>query len=133
MKFWDTLYIQLHYFQARLFDEPQLAALCLETIDKYTPEALGSWGIHWHWCWYFGSCFGQRLIENQRSKTLFSCYQMVWGWMLKANFTSQSWKQKVWNYTGWLLIDSLTMWQYNFNATIPTQVYNTKIYFVDTL
>ena len=22
--------------QARLFDEPQLAALCLETIDKYT-------------------------------------------------------------------------------------------------
>ena len=27
--------------KARLFDEPQLAALCLETIDKNTPEALG--------------------------------------------------------------------------------------------
>ena len=24
-----------------MFDEPQLAALCLETIDKNTPEALG--------------------------------------------------------------------------------------------
>lgn len=31
--------------QARLFDEPQLAALCLETIDKNTPEALGAEGF----------------------------------------------------------------------------------------
>jgi len=31
--------------QARLFDEPQLAALCLETIDKYTQEALGAEGF----------------------------------------------------------------------------------------
>ena len=31
--------------QARLFDEPQLAALCLETIDKATPEALGAEGF----------------------------------------------------------------------------------------
>ena len=30
--------------QARLFDEPQLAALCLETIDKNTPEALAAEG-----------------------------------------------------------------------------------------
>jgi BTB/POZ domain-containing protein 1/2 len=28
--------------QARLFDEPQLAALCLEMIDKMTTEALGA-------------------------------------------------------------------------------------------
>lgn len=28
-----------------MFDEPQLAALCLETIDKYTPEALGAEGF----------------------------------------------------------------------------------------
>ena len=33
------------FFQARLFDEPQLAALCLETIDKNTPEALGAEGF----------------------------------------------------------------------------------------
>jgi len=31
--------------QARLFDEPQLAALCLETIDKNTPEALSAEGF----------------------------------------------------------------------------------------
>lgn len=31
--------------QARLFDEPQLAALCLETIDKYTSEALAAEGF----------------------------------------------------------------------------------------
>jgi BTB/POZ domain-containing protein 1/2 len=31
--------------QARLFDEPQLAALCLETIDKYTQEALAVEGF----------------------------------------------------------------------------------------
>ena len=31
--------------QARLFDEPQLAALCLETIDKNTPEALAAEGF----------------------------------------------------------------------------------------
>ena len=31
--------------QARLFDEPQLAALCLETIDKSTPEALSAEGF----------------------------------------------------------------------------------------
>ena len=31
--------------KARLFDEPQLAALCLETIDKNTPEALGAEGF----------------------------------------------------------------------------------------
>ena len=31
--------------QARLFDEPQLAALCLETIDKNTPEALSADGF----------------------------------------------------------------------------------------
>ncbi len=30
--------------QARLFDEPQLAALCLEMIDKHTPEAIGAEG-----------------------------------------------------------------------------------------
>ncbi|KAK6179520.1 hypothetical protein SNE40_011854 [Patella caerulea] len=31
--------------QARLFDEPQLAALCLETIDKNTTEALAADGF----------------------------------------------------------------------------------------
>ena len=31
--------------QARLFDEPQLAALCLDMIDKATPEALGAEGF----------------------------------------------------------------------------------------
>jgi len=31
--------------QARLFDEPQLAALCLECIDKNTPEALTADGF----------------------------------------------------------------------------------------
>ncbi|XP_046358644.1 BTB/POZ domain-containing protein 1-like isoform X2 [Haliotis rufescens] len=31
--------------QARLFDEPQLAALCLETIDKNTTEALSADGF----------------------------------------------------------------------------------------
>ena len=28
-----------------MFDEPQLAALCLETIDKNTPEALAADGF----------------------------------------------------------------------------------------
>lgn len=31
--------------QARLFDEPQLAALCLDTIDKSTAEALAAEGF----------------------------------------------------------------------------------------
>ncbi|XP_064607543.1 LOW QUALITY PROTEIN: BTB/POZ domain-containing protein 1-like [Liolophura sinensis] len=31
--------------QARLFDEPQLAALCLETIDKNTSDAIGADGF----------------------------------------------------------------------------------------
>ena len=31
--------------QARLFDEPQLAALCLEMIDKNTTEALSADGF----------------------------------------------------------------------------------------
>lgn len=31
--------------QARLFDEPQLASLCLDTIDKNTAEALAADGF----------------------------------------------------------------------------------------
>ncbi|XP_058801696.1 BTB/POZ domain-containing protein 1-like isoform X1 [Phymastichus coffea] len=31
--------------QARLFDEPQLAAVCLDTIDKFTTDALGADGF----------------------------------------------------------------------------------------
>ncbi|MPD02272.1 BTB/POZ domain-containing protein 1 [Portunus trituberculatus] len=31
--------------QARLFDEPQLAALCLETIDKNTADSLAAEGF----------------------------------------------------------------------------------------
>ena len=37
--------IFLILFQARLFDEPQLAALCLETIDKNTAESLEAEGF----------------------------------------------------------------------------------------
>ena len=33
------------FHQARLFDEPQLSALCLECIDKNTPEALTADGF----------------------------------------------------------------------------------------
>lgn len=32
-------------FQARLFDEPQLASLCLENIDKNTGDALAAEGF----------------------------------------------------------------------------------------
>lgn len=32
-------------FQARLFDEPQLASLCLENIDKNTVDALAAEGF----------------------------------------------------------------------------------------
>jgi BTB/POZ domain-containing protein 1/2 len=31
--------------QARLFDEPQLAALCLEMIDKHTTDAIAAEGM----------------------------------------------------------------------------------------
>ena len=37
--------IQIYFMQARLFDEPQLSALCLECIDKNTPEALTADGF----------------------------------------------------------------------------------------
>lgn len=48
-------------FQARLFDEPQLASLCLENIDKNTGDALAAEGFtdidlgnvvyrHCHYC-----------------------------------------------------------------------------------
>ena len=40
--------------QARLFDEPQLAALCLETIDKNTPEALAAEGKCLFVCFIWG-------------------------------------------------------------------------------
>ena len=43
-RFVHLFFVQF-FFQARLFDEPQLAALCLETIDKNTPEALGAEGF----------------------------------------------------------------------------------------
>lgn len=33
------------FFQARLFDEPQLASLCLENIDKNTGDALAAEGF----------------------------------------------------------------------------------------
>lgn len=32
-------------FKARLFDEPQLASLCLENIDKNTGDALAAEGF----------------------------------------------------------------------------------------
>lgn len=32
-------------FQARLFDEPQLASLCLDTIDKSTADAINAEGF----------------------------------------------------------------------------------------
>lgn len=32
-------------FQARLFDEPQLASLCLDTIDKSTMDAISAEGF----------------------------------------------------------------------------------------
>lgn len=31
--------------QARLFDEPQLASLCLDTIDKSTADAINAEGF----------------------------------------------------------------------------------------
>lgn len=33
------------YVQARLFDEPQLASLCLDTIDKNTMDAISAEGF----------------------------------------------------------------------------------------
>lgn len=39
---WSILY---SLFQARLFDEPQLASLCLENIDKNTGDALAAEGF----------------------------------------------------------------------------------------
>lgn len=36
--------------QARLFDEPQLASLCLEIIDKNTIEALNAEGLYHFLC-----------------------------------------------------------------------------------
>lgn len=38
-------YFLLVLFQARLFDEPQLASLCLENIDKNTGDALAAEGF----------------------------------------------------------------------------------------
>ena len=43
--FTGNFHLMISLSQARLFDEPQLAALCLETIDKNTPEALGAEGF----------------------------------------------------------------------------------------
>lgn len=43
-----SMYVQdvpILFHQARLFDEPQLSALCLECIDKNTPEALTADGF----------------------------------------------------------------------------------------
>ena len=39
------VYVPILFHQARLFDEPQLSALCLECIDKNTPEALTADGF----------------------------------------------------------------------------------------
>lgn len=39
------MYNQPRVFQARLFDEPQLASLCLENIDKNTGDALAAEGF----------------------------------------------------------------------------------------
>lgn len=33
------------FLQARLFDEPQLASLCLDTIDKSTADAVNAEGF----------------------------------------------------------------------------------------
>ena len=41
----QVVYVTLLFHQARLFDEPQLSALCLECIDKNTPEALTADGF----------------------------------------------------------------------------------------
>lgn len=38
----DTFVVSL---QARLFDEPQLASLCLDTIDKSTADAINAEGF----------------------------------------------------------------------------------------
>lgn len=38
----DTFVVLL---QARLFDEPQLASLCLDTIDKSTADAINAEGF----------------------------------------------------------------------------------------
>lgn len=35
----------LFILQARLFDEPQLASLCLDTIDKSTADAINAEGF----------------------------------------------------------------------------------------
>lgn len=35
----------LFLLQARLFDEPQLASLCLDTIDKSTADAINAEGF----------------------------------------------------------------------------------------
>lgn len=37
--------VRVFRFQARLFDEPQLASLCLENIDKNTGDALAAEGF----------------------------------------------------------------------------------------
>ena len=39
---WLELTNKDFYFQARLFDEPQLASLCLDTIDKSTGDAINA-------------------------------------------------------------------------------------------
>ena len=41
-----SAYFYFNYiFKARLFDEPQLADLCLDTIDKHTNEAFSADGF----------------------------------------------------------------------------------------
>lgn len=41
----EIIFIVSFYLQARLFDEPQLASLCLDTIDKSTGDAINAEGF----------------------------------------------------------------------------------------
>lgn len=38
-------FLHLFFLKARLFDEPQLASLCLDTIDKSTGDAINAEGF----------------------------------------------------------------------------------------
>lgn len=80
--------------QARLFDEPPLAKLCLEMIDKHTVEALNAEG--------FTDIDIETLCVVMERDTLrireVALYQAVVRWSTEVNFRSKL-KHEGWTFS----------------------------------
>ena len=79
--------------QARLFDEPQLASLCLDTIDKSTVDAISAEGLTDIDIDTLCAVLGRDTLSIREKSTFWSCCTMGGSRMSETTIACYFYKQ----------------------------------------